>query len=137
MTEETPQETMIRLAADAVVYAKDIHEIELDYSLQSLDALEKIVATLHAHRAGWIMRMLGQAPSVNETKMVAAMLGGYAGEVFRKAKGGEWRLEETTGACGVALDGVWIFPIQRIHVQLNTGRASDYVSPLPPSQLSR
>jgi hypothetical protein len=127
---------MVRLARDAVSYAKDVHYATLDYSLPSLAKLETIVAKLHADKPGPLARLLGEAPSKDEMKLIAAMLGGYAGEVYRRTNGGEWRIEGATGACGVQLDGVWIFPVQRIHTQIKTGLKSDYISPLQPSQLS-
>ena len=127
---------MIRLAGEAVICARDVHRIELDYSVQSLEALSRVVTKLHDDRPGWVWRTLGFGPRPDELKFVASMFGAYAGEVFRQAKGGEWQLEETTGACGVLLDNAWIFPIQRVHVQLLTGRASDYIEPLSPHQLS-
>jgi hypothetical protein len=138
MVEPTPHEVMTRYAEDAISYAKECHAIDLDYSLGSLVSIQSIVEKLYTDRpTGLLARALGQTPKPDELKIMSLILGGYAGEVYRRAKGGEWRIEEDSGGCGVVTNGVWIFPVQQVHTQLSTGEKSDYVMPLSPSQLTK
>lgn len=77
------QELMTWLAQQAVEAARDNDRVELDYSPESIEKVEQVLAGLHdQHKAGRL------SAGVNGLAMA---YGGYIGEVIRRAEpGSKW-----------------------------------------------
>lgn len=95
----TVDDMMAAYAEDAVDFARDEHQVTLDYSEASVEKVEEILAKIHekiskATRIR-ILRVL-TAPPPDYVDTVSKMFGGYIGEVFKRHYGGEWSLDETT-----------------------------------------
>jgi hypothetical protein len=70
-------------ALDMVDYAKQSHRIDLDWSDDSVQHLERISQTLHGEYKK-------SRPTPKQLEPIYKMLGSYIGEVFRKSHGAEW-----------------------------------------------
>ena len=70
-------------ALDMVDYAKDTHGIELDWSNDSVQEIERIAAVLHEEYKK-------SPPSSEQLEPFYKALGSYVGEVFRRKHGADW-----------------------------------------------
>jgi len=108
-----------RFASDIAEIAKRIDGVELDYSPDSLRAVDDLIERFHAERL--------TPDQVGETLFG---FGCYVGEVFVRTVGGRWRLAEDTpmrGFAGVQLvieiPGVrYVNPIGKVFKRLENGR---------------
>jgi hypothetical protein len=90
----TVTDMMVAYAQDAVDHAQASSGVALDYSLASIRGVEEILEKLRAALPrGFWGRLFGKGPSQQDIDQVCKMYGGYVGEVFRKAGGGEWTLD--------------------------------------------
>ena len=90
----TVTDMMVAYAQDAVDHAQASSAVVLDYSLDSIRGVEEILEKLRAALPrGFWGKLLGKGPSQQDVDQVCKMYGGYVGEVFRKAGGGEWTLD--------------------------------------------
>lgn len=100
-------------AEQAVETAREF-SARLDYSEQSVMALETILARLAAE------------PLAQDVAEVCKMWGSYLGEVVRRRFGGEWTIETYPGKQFATLTlnvaGNKLFPTMKIHRRLTQGR---------------
>lgn len=83
MHDQQLKQLMVQSAEDAVHYANEEFQLSLDYSLDSLRQLDVVVSTLHE-------RQKKQAHATDLLFTLCTILGAYAGEVFRRHRGGDW-----------------------------------------------
>jgi hypothetical protein len=122
MATPTIGDMMIAYAEDAVNFAHHNFGISLDYSNESIRQIEAIAEKLvQARPKGIVGKLLRRAPSEDEVQKVCKMLGGYIGEVHRRAKGGEWALNQEHQALGLRRADSWIFPTAKVHKRLSNG----------------
>ncbi len=109
-------------AEQAVAAAAREHQIELDYSEESLKQVENILERLDAPLAG-------DAPTDAATEDLCKMWGGYLGEVVRRRWGGEWVLETYPGGnvltVALSTPGGTVFPSLKIYRRLSQGAAEN------------
>ncbi|GAB1620153.1 hypothetical protein F9L16_06605 [Agarivorans sp. B2Z047] len=78
-------ELMQNSAKDAVLFAKEEYQIELDFSLNSIADIDKIIAQLSI-----------QALDDKALFTYSFLLGSYLGEVYIQSYNGHWLYEEET-----------------------------------------
>ncbi len=100
-----------RYARDMVQFAQVELGLNLDWSDQSVAAIEDVAAALHAD----IRRERG---AMRDVLALVNMLGGYVGEVYRRNHGGEWGYVSTGGKRLMAVRGAdgdpVLWPIERV-----------------------
>jgi hypothetical protein len=129
---------MAEYAQDAVDMARDKFEIDLEYSLESVESLNIILqAQFDAMPTGWQL-LYRRRPSKRKLRTQAKTWGGYLGEVIRRQWGGQW-LEPSDGpfkgGLTLLVQGTMLSPIARAHKQLVNGAeasVSAYVAGLIP-----
>lgn len=122
MTTPTINDMMAAYAEDAVDFARTKFGISLDYAAASIEQVEFIAEQLaQARPKGFIGKLLRKAPSDEEVQTVCKMLGGYIGEVYRRAKGGDWGINQEFQALGVSQGENWVFPPAKVHKRLING----------------
>lgn len=128
MTEPSLNDTMEAYAADAVDYAATCHQTELDFSPNSIDAIEKIAGRLHDDLPrGFWGKIFKHGPTDFEFNTICKVLGGYVGEVIRREHGGDWGLHE--GNIGLQFGPeLWAFPVQKVHKRLKNGPEDNITS---------
>jgi len=129
---------MAEYAQDAVETAREKFQIDLDYSLESIESLDIILQSqFEAMTTGWQL-LYRFRPSKRKLRTWSKMWGGYLGEVIRRAWGGQW-MEPADGPFkrGITLQvqGTMLSPIARAHKQLVNGAEASvaaYVASLIP-----
>lgn len=126
MSEPSPNQIMAAYAANAVSFAQSHYDVSLDFSLESIKALESLANRLfHTRPKGFIAKLFRKQPSDNDVETVCKMLGSYLGEVYRQNKGGEWQINHEQQAIGL-LDGeIWIFPLAKVFMRITSGKKHD------------
>jgi hypothetical protein len=90
----TVSDMMAGYAQDAVDHAR-AQGVTLDFSHESVRAVEALLATMHdARPRGLLSRLLSRGPTQKVLLTLAKMYGGYVGEVLRRSSGGEWYLDQ-------------------------------------------
>jgi hypothetical protein len=125
MTEATIADVMQAYAQDAVDFARDQFQVNLDFSENSIEQVEKILATLHnTLPKGVLGKLFKRRPSQEQIGEMAKGWGGYVGEVIRQHWGGEWTTETAAYPGKVitlrVLDSD-IFPIAKVYKRLTNG----------------
>ena len=122
MPTPTINDMMSAYAEDAVDFARRNFGITLDYTTESVRKVEAIAETLvQARPKNFVSRLFRKSPSEEELQTVCKMLGGYIGEIYRRAKGGEWAVNEEFQALGVQQGENWIFPPSKVNKRLTNG----------------
>lgn len=85
---------MAACAEQAVATARDRFEITLDYSIESIKDLDRILDRQHQQIPRGLSRLTQKGPPESIVQESARIWGAYLGEVIRKQWGGEWRLAE-------------------------------------------
>jgi hypothetical protein len=143
MLHNSLDEMMQEYAERATELGRDF-DITLDYSEESLQGLERILAQLSdEHRAfvqkptlansglGWgTQKQRGAQPEVEEQMvMMCKLWGGYLGEVVRRRWGGEWAMDTYPGAEFATLTlnvrGAKLFPSMKVYRRLTEGAGDD------------
>jgi hypothetical protein len=110
-------EMMPSLARQAVEIGRE-YGLELDYSRESIERLERLLAQLGAE-------MSAARPSDEEISMVSKLWGAYWGESLRRIVGGEWQLERAPGTqhptAALNVRGSSVFPTVKIYRRLTLG----------------
>lgn len=94
-------------ARGAVAYAKRVYGMDLDYSEQSLDSIDAMIAKRIA--SGVIVPDDLPASEREELWTFCKLLGGYVGEVILRNLGGAWELQDVgdgAGAVSLVVGGV-------------------------------
>jgi hypothetical protein len=103
----------------AVKTAKMAWQESLDFSDDSLDAMERILTKTHATtRKG-----PGEAPTEEEVTDASRMWGVYVGEVIRRFYGGQW--SSTEGGAQLGLSGTTTNPIDKVRKRIVDGPADN------------
>jgi hypothetical protein len=123
--EATIADVMQAYAQDAVDFAKEQFQVNLDFSENSLEQVEKILGTLHdTLPKGVLGKLFRRGPSHEQIWEMAKGWGGYIGEVIRQRWGGEW-MTETAVHPGTVItlrvSGSDIFPPAKVYKRLTNG----------------
>lgn len=106
-------------AEQAVRLARQ-RQIELDYSEQSLEQVDRLLERWHEQRES--------EPQLDE---MARIWGGYLGEVVRRRFGGEWTIEKYPAGdfpiVTLNVNGARLFPAMKIHKRLTNGAIDNVV----------
>ena len=122
MSEPTINDMMLAYSKDAVDFAQQNFNIDLDYSNESIRYLEKIAEELHkSMKSSFFGKLFGKTPNEEEIDTVCKMLGGYFGEVYLKNMPGTWEVNEELGVLGIRHEDAWIFPPSKTHKRLLNG----------------
>ena len=90
MPEPTLNDVMAAYAQDAVDFARNNFNVELDYTNQSIERVEGIAARLYdAKPKGFLAKVFRKGPTDEQVQGICKALGGYIGEVYRRSKGGD------------------------------------------------
>lgn len=90
----TVGDMMAAYAEDAVDYCNEKFSVVLDYSEESVEKVEAVLASLHEQiPRGFIAKLFKYSPPPHVIDQLAKMLGGYVGEVMRRSWGGHWKHE--------------------------------------------
>jgi hypothetical protein len=126
---DTVADMMSDFAAAAVETARSMN-VTLDYSEESLQAVEGILAQLHDELRGGTaaVRSLDHppaTPSSADMAEVSKLWGSYFGEVVRRRWGGDWSIETYPGAgfatLTLTVNGGKMFPSMKIYRRLTEG----------------
>ena len=126
---ETIASMMNDFAQDAVGFAQDQYQTNLDYSDQSIRDVEKILDILHHELPRTVSGDMTEEASMQDTvDAICNMFGGYIGEVIRREYGGEWKIETMASdhpmVC-LQVKGNYIFPSAKVYKRLANGSGDD------------
>ena len=129
MEHATLDEMMQDYADKAVELARDFH-VQLDFTENSVQALEQILAQLHEEHRAFTAGGSSPEQAVEEQMvMMCKLWGGYLGEVVRRRWGGDWAMESYPGANFATLTlnvrGGKLFPSMKIYRRLTEGPADN------------
>ena len=86
-------ELMEAYALDAVDFAREHFGYDLDYSVESVERVEQILARFHDELPSGLGKALRRGrPSEEQIEQQAKVWGGYLGEVIRRRWGGTWTI---------------------------------------------
>ena len=125
MPQPTITDIMRTHAADAVKYAQTRFRMELDYSSQSLERVDRMLAAMYFDiPRTFFKKLFRRGPSYDDVWTWAKMWGGYVGEVIRRRWGGTWKSSlQTDGHAQISFDvlGQRYFPVELMHRRLKDG----------------
>ena len=132
---------MTRDFAEAAVEMARGMQIELDYSEQSLERVEHILAQLHTEARDWRIaasanraiasdaQPAAAGPSASQMEDMCKLWGSYFGEVVRLRWGGEWSIETYPGASFATLTlsvtAGKLFPSMKVYRRLTEGEGDN------------
>jgi len=96
----------------AVKTAKMASDESLDFSAESLDALERILSALHTRHK--------TQPSDESVAIDSQVWGAYLGEVIRRRFGGQWSIAPD-GRHQLALSGWTSYPVDKVRKRITDG----------------
>lgn len=130
MTELDISEAMRSHAQAAVLWAREVFEVKLDYSEASLQEVEKILGKLRDRLPkGIVGKLLNHRASKQEMTEIAVVWGSYIGEVMRQQWQGKWCLggKSLTDHSNVVLvQGFSLSPIAAVYNHLASNEGSIY-----------
>jgi hypothetical protein len=127
-TAETYSHPDVSTSAEWLAEALKSHQIEADFSLESLAALDRFLA------ASISAQLPGSRDFLSDDLSFRAFaIGAYVGEVIRREKGGEWTSDPSDPLVEINIalafeDGSECFPMKRVFERLNNGPASSLTS---------
>jgi len=77
-------------ANDAVDFARNLFKVQLDWTEQSIEKVESVLAIMH-------QKTLTDKPTEEQIYDFAKGFGSYIGEVYRRLHGGEWGIVTLEG----------------------------------------
>ena len=108
-----------QLAERAVRMAEEQFHLSLDYSPESLAALDEILRGFRRSiRLRWLLKLTGKGISSEQIWKMAFLWGAYLGLVMQRNFGGEWSLENETDRAGVVTlnaGDVRSFPVECVY----------------------
>lgn len=114
-----------RRALDMVEFARMELSLKLDFSDESIAAIEEVTSALHAD----LRRERG---ALSDVDTLVQMLGSYVGEVYRRNHGGAWGYASANGRRIVALraatGNTLLWPIERIKQRLRGGGSNNVLT---------
>jgi hypothetical protein len=106
-------------AAEAARVAAAEHGKKLDYSANSIEALEDILDSL-------------SSPPESDLEWLTKLWGSYFGEIFRRRYSSEWTMTEYPGGKfavpTLEIGGSRIYPLLKVHRRLTLGPSENLVS---------
>lgn len=92
----------------------------LDFTIDSLDGLDRVLGELHAMQVA--------APPLEratdeQVRAAVATWGTYLGESLRRSYGGMWRVDSETHGLSLVIDGHTLWPFSKVQKRLLTGDA--------------
>ena len=112
-------------AQEAVITAKAAYSVDLDYTVESIQHVERILAaTFDSKPRGLIARLLGRALTENEAARAARMYGSYVGETLIRQFGGHWEKDHPVAGRGsypIMCRGNQSFPLGWCYRRLMNG----------------
>jgi acyl-CoA reductase-like NAD-dependent aldehyde dehydrogenase len=128
-------DAMIADYAQAAVDTARAMNVALDYSEQSLEQVEQVLARLHdelrdmriaqAASAAVSTEAAPAAPSDNQISEMCRLWGSYFGEVVRRRWGGEWSVETYPGGnfatLALTVTAGKLFPSMKVYRRLTEG----------------
>jgi len=120
-------------AEDAVRMARQFN-VDLDYTEQSLEQVERLLGQLHDELQNGNMADSAAAPQLDQQRMdeMSRIWGGYLGEVVRRRFGGEWTIEKYPAGdfliVTLNVNGAKVFPAMKIHKRLTNGAADNLLA---------
>ena len=120
------QSEMAAAAQGAVQHAKKYWATELDYSPQSIEDVELILARMHdSIPRGFLGKWLKRRPTDEQMAQVALAYGAYLGEILRREFGGTWSKETAADQPDMLAlkfsDQNMIFPTGKVWKRLQNG----------------
>ncbi len=117
---------MAACAEQAVATALDRFEVTLDYSVNSIKEVDRILDRQHQQVPRGLSRLLQKGPSEEVIHASARVWGAYLGEVARRQWGGEWSVPDSgpyAGAFVLSLLGgeVQLCPAAKAYKRLKNG----------------
>ncbi len=126
MTELDLAESMQTSAQAAVHWAREMFGTTLDFSEDSLPAVERILQQLGDRRPkSWFANLFSDRSTGHKNTEIAMVWGSYVGEVMRRQWGGEWR-SERKNRVSLWVNGSVTFPVEMVYNYL-TNRSQDSV----------
>lgn len=129
MPDPTVNDMMEAYAQDAVDFARERFQINLDFSEDSLQQTEQILGKLHELLPqGFFAKLLKRGPSDNQIQQMAKMWGGYVGEVIRRRWNGQWSRESKTQSGAVItlhIGDTEIYPPAKVYKRFTLGSADN------------
>ncbi len=120
-------EEIRELAERAVHFADEQFHLQLDYSRQSVAALEQVLRVFaRSVRLRWLLRLLGRRVTEEEIWKMAFVWGAYLGVTMQRTFGGAWSLKDVPGAGEtptLTVGRQQFFPVVQVHQRLTRGRA--------------
>jgi len=111
-----------RHALELVEFAKVELNLTLDFSDDSIAAIEEVASALHAD----IRRERG---SLSDVDTLVQRLGSYVGEVYRRNHGGQWGYASTQGRKVLAVKAKTgdslMWPVERIKQRIRGGGSNN------------
>ena len=104
--------------AEAIVAAAAANREELDFSLESLVALDAMLDRLFGRR--WPVGRHGRLDAARFEAMIEP-IGAYAGETLRRSVGGTWGFHEEFGPGLLLPSGTWTFPLAKAEKRFHNG----------------
>lgn len=125
-------EGMREYAEQAVLVAKKHHQLDLDYSLASVESVEKLLDGAAKMAYKWQLRILRRKKREELANRLALVYGAYLGEVIRKEWGGVWHVGAEPPFDGIACitfnSGVTVAPTARAYKRITAPDLESVVS---------
>ena len=125
--EATVDTMMADYSEDAVNHARTMGEI-LDYSVDSLKKVERILTKLADAQPKGIAKLFRKSPTQTDIEDICRMYGGYIGEVMRFEWGGEWIIPDDghyAGELVVKSGDSMVSPPAKVYKRLTGGPGQD------------
>jgi len=121
-----PTETDVKAAAkEAVEFAREHFQVSLDFSLDSIKEVERILARFHDELPkGFVARIFRRAPEPEKTFQILRLFGSYVGEVLRSnLAGSRWEMDSSRSQGVLSLtDGEKrLWPHTKVHHRIVNG----------------
>jgi hypothetical protein len=110
-------------AQDAVDWAKEAFQVDLDYSEASIEQLEMILDKTHSTMPRGILKWIF-GPRDRQVRQMAKMLGCYLGETMRKLLDGKWLIADDPSTAlnpVLVINGSTLWPVSRVYRRLRSG----------------
>jgi hypothetical protein len=104
--------------AEAIVAAATANRDELDFSVESLVALDAMLDRLFGRR--WPIGRNGRLDAARFGPMIEP-IGAYVGETLRRSVGGTWGVNEEFGPGLLLPSGTWTFPLGKAEKRFHNG----------------
>ena len=125
MADATLSRVMAEHAQEAVANAEAVHGVHLDYTPESIEKVEGILAAIYSSSPrGLISRLLGRGLSDDEAARLARMYGSYVGESLLRKWGGHWEKDHPVAGPGsypITCRGHQSFPLGWCYKRLRNG----------------